>query len=144
MSRHFLIRALSGEGPHNTFLVGIAAPLPGVYLRHERVSIRQTPIQALAIRDADFDFSHIEPTGMLGRVVKDDATQKRLGRLNAEHVLEALAKVTGWPRAIEVIQNQVHASRVGIDLFEQILDESHEVDLGAAVAPKAFCSDSVM
>ena len=64
MSRHFLICVLPGERPRDTFLVGIAAQLPCIDLSDERVSIRQVPIQALAIQYADFDFGHIEPTGV--------------------------------------------------------------------------------
>ena len=65
---------------------------------------------------------------MFRRVVEYGSTQQRAGFLDAEHLLEALAEM-----GIEVVQHQMDALRLGIDLLEQVLDEGHEVGFGAAI-----------
>lgn len=129
MSRHFLISILPSERPFNTAMVGISALLPGVDLGNDAVAVRQTSIQALPIQHANFDFSHIQPTGVFRRVVKDDATQKRFRRLCAEYLVEGFAEV-----GIEVVHNQMDAARCRIDLFEQIANEGYKVELGAVIS----------
>ena len=76
------------------------------------------PIQALAIQDANFDFRHIEPTGVFRGVVKYDTAQEDFRFFDAEHFLETLAEM-----GIEIIHDQMDAARCGIDLFEQIANE---------------------
>ena len=71
MSSHFCICILPGERPLDATLLCVPAQLPGVHFGDERGLIRQTPIKALAFKNADFDFSHVEPTGMFRRVVID-------------------------------------------------------------------------
>ncbi len=51
-------------------MVSIAAQLPGVDLGDEYGAVWQAPIKTLAIQDADFDFSHVEPAGVFRGVVK--------------------------------------------------------------------------
>jgi hypothetical protein len=85
-------------------------------------------VKVLAIKDTDLDFRHVEPAGVVRGVTEDDASEQVPRRADAEHVLEADAKV-----GIEVVENQVGAPRFRVDVFEQVLDEVHEVDLGAAV-----------
>ena len=128
MLRHFSIRVLPSERPRDPSLLCIAAQLPSVDLGNERGSIRKTSIQTLAIQDADFDFSHVEPTGVFRGVVKDNAAQQRPRFLDTEYVLEALAEM-----GIEVIHDQMDAACRSINLFEQMPDESHEIGLGTAV-----------
>ena len=57
--------------------------------------------------------------------MEDDAAQKRLCFLDPEHILEAFAEVS-----IEVVHDQMDAPRLGIDLFEQVPDEGHEIGFG--------------
>ena len=128
MPRHFRIRILPSKRPCDTALVGISALLPGVDLGDNGVAIRQAPIQTLAIQRSDFNFGHVEPTGVFRGVMENDTTQKFFCRLDTKHVLKALAEVR-----IEVVHHQMEAARGGIDVFEQVLDESDEVRLGTAV-----------
>jgi len=123
-----MICILSSKGPSNAPVLGIAACLPGGDLGGERGLIRETPIQALAIENADFDLGHVEPTGMLRRVVEFDAVQQCLCFLDAQHLLKALTKV-----GVEIIHDQVDPLGGGINLFEQMLDESDKVGLGTMV-----------
>ena len=60
--------------------------------------------------------------------MKDNTTQEYSCLLDAEHVFETFAEMS-----IEIVQDQMNAARLGIDLFEQIADESHEVAFGAVI-----------
>src|SRR3972149_6469471 len=128
MSSQFLICILPSERPFDASLLRIAALLPGVDLGIERGTIRQAPVKALTIKDADFDFGHVEPTGMLRGVVEYDAAQQCLRFLNAEHFLETLAEM-----GVEVIHDQMDAVCRDINLSEQMPDEGHEVGLGPVI-----------
>ncbi len=72
MSSHFCICILPSERPLNATLLHVTAQLPSVHFGGERGTVWQASIKALAVKNSDFDFSHIEPTGMFRRVVKDD------------------------------------------------------------------------
>src|SRR3972149_2309146 len=128
MSSQFLICILPSERPFDASLLRIAALLPGVDLGIERGTIRQAPVKALTIKDADFDFGHVEPTGMLRGVVEYDAAQQCLRFLNAEHFLETLAEMGGG-----VIRGRMDAVCRKITLSEQMPDEGHEVGLGSVI-----------
>ena len=56
MTRHFSIRILAGKRPFDTAMPGITPLLPCIDLGDKCSLIRQSPIKALAIQDADFDF----------------------------------------------------------------------------------------
>lgn len=112
METHFSICVLSSERPLDAPVLGVAACLPSGDLGDDRGAIRQAPIQALAIKDADFDFGHIEPTGVLRGVMEDDPPQQGSRLFGAQHFLEALAEM-----GVEIIHDQVDAARVGINMF---------------------------
>src|SRR5450759_120935 len=128
MPSHFCVRILPSELPLDAALCRVTAQLPSIHFGGDRSTIRQTPIKALSVKNTDFDFSHVEPTGMLRRVVKDDTSQQGLCLLDAEYFLEALAKV-----GIEIVHHQMDALRCSINLLEQILHESHEIGLGTMI-----------
>ncbi len=93
MSRHFPVCILPGKPPLDATLLGVSAQLPSVDHGREDGTIWQSPIKALTIENADFDFSSIGPTDVLWGVVEDDTTQERLRFLDSENRLEAFAKV---------------------------------------------------
>src|SRR3989338_6246985 len=124
MPSHFCICILPSERPLDATLLRVTAQLPSIHLGDNRSLIRQTPIKALAIKNADFDFSHIEPTGMLRRVVKNDTSQQRLCFFNTEHFLEAFAKM-----GIEIVHHQMDSSRRGINSLERARRKTHKVGL---------------
>src|SRR5437773_9181291 len=128
MLAHLSIRILPREGPCDAATFGVTALLPGGDFGSKLCASGQAPIKTLAIKDSDFDFRHVEPTGMHRGVVEDDASQQVPGRAGAEHVLEADAKV-----GIEVVENQMDAPRGWVDVVEQVLDEGNEVDLGPVI-----------
>ena len=93
MPSHFRVCILSSELPLDAALLYVTAQLPSIHFGGDRSTIRQTPIKALAVKNTDFDFSHVEPAGMFWRVVKDNISQQYLCLLGTEHFLEALAKM---------------------------------------------------
>lgn len=93
------------------------------------VLIWHMSIKALLVKNADFNFSHVEPTGMFRRAMKVDVSQQGIGLLNSEHVLETLAKV-----GVEVVHYQMGTSRRGVNLRERVLYERREVSLGAMIS----------
>lgn len=121
MTSHFRVCILPGKLPLDATLFRVTAQLPSIHFGGNRSTIRQTPIKALSVKNTDFDFSHVEPTGMFGRVVEDDTSQQRLCLLDPEHFFEALAKV-----GIEIVHHQMDAFRPGINPLEQVLNECHE------------------
>lgn len=129
MSSQFCIRVLASERPLGAALFQIAARLPRVHFSGERVPIRQSPIQTLPIENADFDFCHVEPTGVFRRVVENDASQQRCCFLGAEHFLKAFAKV-----GVEIVHHQMDAPRRGIHVREQVLYERHEIGFGTMIS----------
>lgn len=128
MSRHFEIRILPRERPFDTSLLVVPASLPCIDFIDERVTVREATIKTLAVKNANLDFRHVQPTGVLWGVVKDYASQQFLRRPDAEHLLEALVEV-----GVQVVQHEMDTPRRWVNLFQQILDKSHEVRLGAMI-----------
>ena len=102
--------------------------MPGIDLGGECGTIWKTPAGAPAIKDADFDFGQVKPTGMLRSVVEYGAAQQFLRFLDAEHFLKTRAEM-----GIEIIHDQMDTVCRGINPFEQMPDEGHEVGLGPAI-----------
>src|SRR3989338_6829832 len=128
MPSHFCVCILPSKLPLDATLLHVAAQLPSIHFGGNRSTIWQASIKALAVKNTDFDFSHVEPAGMFWCVVKDDTSQQRLCFLGAEHFLEAFAEM-----GVEIVHHQVDTSRRGINLLEQVLHESHEIGLGAMI-----------
>lgn len=93
MTAHLTIRLLPREAPIDGTPDGVAAFLPGADLATDRSQVRHASIQALSGEDADLNLGHVQPAGMLGRVVKLDTAQQSLRGVDTEHFLNAVAKV---------------------------------------------------
>ena len=76
MTPQLLISVLSSKRPLDGSLQFVSRLLPGIDLAAQQLSAVDAPVQALATEDADFDLCHVEPTGVLGRVVKAHAAQQ--------------------------------------------------------------------
>ena len=118
------ICVLPSELPLDSSLLGVPRLLPGVDFRPQKVLAGDTPVQTLAAEDADLDFRHVQPTGVLGRVVELHATQEFGGGTLTQDVVEAFLEM-----GVQVIEHQVHPTRLGIRPNEQPLDEGDEVSL---------------
>ena len=58
-----------GEAPVHSHHVPVALVLPGVNFPAQHLLIRNPAVQALPGQHSDFNFSHVQPTPMLGGVV---------------------------------------------------------------------------
>jgi hypothetical protein len=63
-------RIFGRKAPFDLGAGGIARFFPLLDFSRERLFLSDAPVQALATQDAQLDFRHIQPTAMLGRVVK--------------------------------------------------------------------------
>ena len=106
MPAELSISVLAGELPFDGATLLVAIGLPSVDFALQKVYAGDSTIQALATEDADFDLGHVEPTGVLGRVVKAHAAQPFAGRLAAQHIVEALPEVR-----IQVVQHELMIAR---------------------------------
>src|SRR5512134_3621944 len=61
---------VKGEAPLRRGVLGIALRLPSCDLAGERLLVGDAPVQALAVEHRELQFGHIEPTAVLGRVLK--------------------------------------------------------------------------
>jgi len=61
---------LSSEVPFDRSIAFVSIVLPGIDLAFKQVPILNSAVQALAAENGDLDLGHVEPAGMLGRVVK--------------------------------------------------------------------------
>ena len=62
-------RVIGGEAPVHSHHVPVALVLPGVNFPAQHLLIRNPAVQALPGQHSDFNFSHVQPTPMLGGVV---------------------------------------------------------------------------
>src|SRR4249920_3379575 len=122
MSPHLSISILAGKGPVDAKTLGVAAPLPSGHLAGERGLVGHPLVQALSGEDADLDFSHVQPTGVFGCVVKLHTAKQLARSLGTEHILKALAQMD-----VEVVQDQVNPVRRAVDTLQQVAGEGYEV-----------------
>ena len=87
--------------------------------------IRQSPIQALPGQNADFDFRHVEPAGVLGRVLKLNPPQKAVLGTMPRNVVETFARMD-----VQVVQDLMNSLGASMDVFEQVGDKLDEIRLG--------------
>jgi len=130
----FPVGILAREAPFDATLICISALLPCRDFERSGGNILEATSQTLAIQDADFDFGHIKPAGMFGRVVKLDAPQECCRRPMPQRLLEAVAEM-----GVEIIQNQMDFPGAGVDLAHEMTNEAHEIRLGSTLG---YCHHS--
>ena len=77
MPSHFCIRILPSKRPLDVTLLHVTTRLPSIHFGDESGLIRQASVEALTVKNADFNFGHVEPAGMFRRVVKDNTSQPK-------------------------------------------------------------------
>ncbi len=97
------------EAPHNRGLGRIADVFIGGDLTDEHGFVRDAAIQTLALQDTQLDFGHIQPTAMLGRVMKFELLQNATGVCGFKGLIER----RGFVR-VEIVQHDPnHVRRSG-------------------------------
>lgn len=84
MPRQLLVGVLASECPFNPASRFIAPLFPRPHFRLQVVFAAEASSQALPIHDANFNLRHVQPTGMLGGVVKLNPSQELPGEFDAE------------------------------------------------------------
>src|SRR6202165_2817098 len=128
MATESSICVLTGERPIDAASFGVALALPRVDLASRGSSVHQPPSEALTLQDADLDLRHVQPAGMLGRVMKLHASQQRSGGRATQHLLEARTKV-----GVEVVQDQMDPPGRAIGTLKQLAHEADELGRGSAL-----------
>src|SRR5260370_12818797 len=114
------------KGPIDAASSGVAPSLRRRHVGGKYRWLGSAARQALALQNSDLDLGHIQPAGMLGRVVELNPAQHCHGRFHTEHFLEALAQMR-----VEVVQHQVDLAHLGISPAQHPADEGDKIDLGA-------------
>ncbi len=70
MTSEFSIRIPAGERPINAASFSVALALPSVDFAARGRPVHQPSPETLTVQDTDFNLRHVQPTCMLGRVVK--------------------------------------------------------------------------
>src|SRR5271169_587045 len=128
MTTELAIRILTGKCPLDGSVLSVASSLPGSDFFCEKFLIADSTVQALATERGDLDFRHVQPTGVLGRVVKDDTAQQFAGHPRTEDLDEARSEVR-----VEIVEDQMDAPCRPVDGIEQVLNEGHKVRLASMV-----------
>ncbi len=81
-TRHFGSGLVGGEHPVDSSAALVSLRLPDVDLGNQPVAAFDAAIETLAFEHADLDLNHVEPAGVLGRVVELKAPEHaaRFGR----------------------------------------------------------------
>ena len=124
MTPELVICILSSELPLDGSAQRVSICLPSIDFASQKLLTWEAAVQALAREDADLDLCHVEPTCVLGRVVKAHPAQQRAGRARSQHIVEASPEVN-----VQVVQHEVNAVRRRISVGEKCLDEADEVRL---------------
>src|SRR5262245_5776543 len=96
-------------------LPGIPLVLPRSHFRRDLFLTVQSPIQALAVHDADLRLRHVQPTPVLGRVVELDLVQQPPGLRRRERLIEA-----GPVVRVEVVLHQPDLLGPGVVGLDQL------------------------
>lgn len=86
MSPKLYICILPSKFPLNGSLKGVSRLLPSLDFGYQQLSTGNPPIQALAAEDADLNFRQVQPTRVLGHVVKLQPAQELCGRALTQHI----------------------------------------------------------
>lgn len=116
------------EHPIDTSSGSVSLALPCGDLAGETFGIVDTSIQALAVEDADLDLDHVEPTGVLGRVVEFQTAQDAAGFGRREGFVEGARRV-----GRQIVLHDANAACLGIMDIDEV---AHAVGIISCGAPR--------
>ncbi len=112
---------LDAKHPADAGTGRVAGASPRVDFVIEGRYVRDAPIETLRRQDADFDFDHVQPTGVLGDIVKLQTAQHAAGFCGRKRLVERSRRV-----GREVVQHEAGALGAGVvdvDKTAQLLGE---------------------
>src|SRR3972149_3078498 len=119
---------LNGEMPSDRRLGRIAFSLQSGDFLHQRGFISDPARQALALKYTELQFGHVQPTAMLGRVMKLQAFENASRLFGREGLIQR-----GWPMGVEITQHHPDQLGLRVNLITQPLHLSGEILHGATV-----------
>ena len=84
---------LDGEEPFDAGFVGVPASLPVGDLGDQGTHVRDAPVKALLYHHPDLDLDHVEPAGVLRRVVELDPPEDAAGLVRRKGFVERRRRV---------------------------------------------------
>ena len=103
---------LSAEPPVDGDARCVALGLVARDLALQGVRVGVSPLETGAAQRAEFDLRHVQPTGVLGRVVKLEALHDAPGLGGVEGLIEGSHAVS-----IQIVQNHPHHRGIGVSLI---------------------------
>ena len=85
--------------------------------------------QTAALKDADLDLYHIQPTAMFERVMHLQSLPDALYFLRSKRLVEASHRMH-----VEVVHHQANDARLGIDLIDELAYCLGKIELGALLS----------
>ncbi len=117
-----------GEAPVHGGVGAVARFLPGGDLLLERDVIGDAPVQALPAEHAEFDFRHVQPTAVFGRMVQFQPIQDVPGFFGREGLVQGTGRVR-----VEVVADQTDLGCGGKVLIHQVVHGVGPVQAGAVL-----------
>src|SRR5450631_764283 len=93
VSPELCVGLLSSEAPDDRLTLLVSSALPCLDTSLKFITCGESGVQALSREDTDFDLRHVQPTCVLGRVVKPYPAQQLGGLSRSEDIDEALLEV---------------------------------------------------
>ena len=123
-SAELLARAVDGEEPLDARLVSGCGVAPTLRpLGSERRLRRDAAVEALLDHHADLDLDHVEPAGVLRRVVKLEPAEDATGLAGCERLVERSGRV-----GREVVEDDADAFRLRVVRVDEVAHALGEVD----------------
>lgn len=94
---HLLPGLLDGEHPPDSFSALVPGAFPCGDFSDELVLAADSTVEVLALENADLDFDHVQPTGVLWRVVGLEETYEPPCLLRLECLVERRGRVRRVP-----------------------------------------------
>ena len=117
-----------GERPLDWATLSVAALLPSLDMTLKGIARAEAHVQTLAREDSDLDLGHVQPTGVLGRVMESDSAQQLGGPARTQDIDEAFCEV-----GVQIVQHQVQASGRTVSGRQKVAHKGDEVGLAAMV-----------
>lgn len=116
------------KAPVDGCSLGVAFSLPGRHFRTYRGCVWQPAIQALPGQDGELDFCHVEPTAVLGRVVKLELANDAAGFGRLKRFVKC-----GWRVRIQIVKGDPNELGIREVQIDQVFHTLSKVGFGTLV-----------
>src|SRR5580698_5783551 len=124
----FCSSIFAGELPIDRCLTAVSFVLPGSGFSDKRLFVGNSPGKTLPCQDVQFDFGHVEPAAMLGRVDDLQALNQPTRLLGRKGLVQRTQAV-----GVEVVHHQRDSLRLRSMDIDQLANRFGPVDPGALI-----------